>query len=86
MGPLRSVTLSTLSYDPALDRGPGPSSGGPLTSRHLLHEDLDEAVLADGAQVLHDVPVLQTPVERDLLVERLGVPEVETGSRTRVRD
>lgn len=44
-----------------------------LTSRHLLHEDLDEAVLADGAQVLNDVLVLQVFVQRDLLVKRLGV-------------
>lgn len=29
-----------------------------LTSGHLLHEDLDEAVLADGAEVLDDVLVL----------------------------
>lgn len=29
-----------------------------LTSRHLLHEDLYEAVLADGAHVLDDVLVL----------------------------
>lgn len=45
-----------------------------LTSRHLLHEDLDEAVLADGSQVLNDVLVLQVFVERDLLVQRLRVP------------
>lgn len=29
-----------------------------LTSRHLLHEDLYEAVLADGSEVLDDVLVL----------------------------
>lgn len=46
-----------------------------LTSRHLLHEDLDEAVLADGAEVLDDVLVLQVLVEGDLLVEGLRVPE-----------
>ena len=44
-----------------------------LTSRHLLHEDLDEAVLADGTQVLHNVLVLQVFVESDFLVERLRV-------------
>lgn len=45
-----------------------------LTSGHLLHEDLDEAVLADGSQVLNDVLVLQVFVQRDLLVKRLRVP------------
>lgn len=44
-----------------------------LTSRHLLHENLDEAVLADGAQVLDDVLVLEVLVQGDLLVERLRV-------------
>lgn len=44
-----------------------------LTSGHLLHEDLNEAVLADGSQVLDDVLVLQVFVERDLLMERLRV-------------
>lgn len=29
-----------------------------LTSRHLLHEDLDESILTDGAQVLDNVLVL----------------------------
>ena len=48
---------------------------GRLTPGHLLHEDLDEAILADGAQVLHDVLVLQVLVQGDLLVQRLGVPE-----------
>lgn len=45
-----------------------------LTSGHLLHEDLDEAVLADGAEVLDDVLVLQVLVKSDLLVQRLRVP------------
>lgn len=27
------------------------------TSRDFLHEDLDESILADRAQVLHNVPV-----------------------------
>lgn len=45
-----------------------------LTSRDLLHEDLDEAVLADGAQVLDDVLVLEVFVKSDLLMERLRVP------------
>lgn len=44
-----------------------------LTSGHLLHEDLNEAVLADGSQVLNDVLVLQVFVECDLLMERLRV-------------
>ena len=39
-----------------------------LTSRHLLHEDLDEAVLADGAKVLDDILVLQVFVEGDLFM------------------
>lgn len=54
-----------------------------LTSRHLLHEDLDEAVLADGAQVLHDVLVLQVLVQSDLLVERLRVPVTPPPRKTR---
>lgn len=45
-----------------------------LTSRYLLHKDLDEAILTDGAQVLHNVLVFQMLVEGDLLVEGLGVP------------
>lgn len=44
------------------------------TSRHFLHEDLDETILADGAQVLHDVPVFQPLVQSDLLVEGLRIP------------
>lgn len=44
-----------------------------LTSGHLLHENLDEAVLADGAQVLDDVLVLEVFVQSDLLVKRLRV-------------
>lgn len=44
-----------------------------LTSRHLLHENLDEAVLADGAQVLDDVLVLEVFVQSDLLVKGLRV-------------
>lgn len=44
------------------------------TSRYFLHEDLDETVLADGAQVLHNVPVFQPLVQSDLLVEGLRVP------------
>lgn len=43
----------------------------PLTSRHFLHEDLEEPVLTDRAQVLDDVPVPQALVESDLLVQRL---------------
>ena len=27
------------------------------TSRHFLHKDLDESILTDRAQVLHNVPV-----------------------------
>lgn len=46
------------------------------TSRHLLHEDLDEAILTDGAQVLHNVPVLQPLVQSDFLMEGLRVPGV----------
>lgn len=46
-----------------------------LTSGHLFHEDLDEPVLADGAQVLHNVLVLQVLVQSYLLVQGLGVPK-----------
>ena len=49
-------------------------SPGSPTSRDLLHEDLDVAVLRDGAQVLDDVAVLQILVEGNLLVEGLGIP------------
>lgn len=42
-----------------------------VTSRHLFHKDLDEAVLADGAEVLDDVFVLQVLVEGNLLMEGL---------------
>lgn len=44
------------------------------TSGHFLHEDLDEAILADRAQVLHDVPVFQPLVQSDLLMEGLRIP------------
>lgn len=47
-----------------------------LTSRHLLHEDLYEAILTEGSQVLHDVLVLQVFVESNLLMERLRVPMI----------
>lgn len=47
-----------------------------LTSRHLLHEDLNEAVLADGSEVLNDVLVLQVLVKSDLFMERLRVPVI----------
>lgn len=46
------------------------------TSRHLLHEDLDESILADGAQVLNNVPVLQPLVQSDFLMKGLRVPAV----------
>lgn len=59
------------SYSPL---GPQISFPVLLTSWHLLHEDLDEAVLADGAQVPHDVPVPQALVQCDLLVQGLRVP------------
>lgn len=42
-----------------------------LTSRHLLHEDLDEAVLADGAEVLNDVLVLEVFMQGDFFMQRL---------------
>lgn len=60
-------------FDPQI-----PSPALP-TSRHLLHEDLDEAVLADGAQVPHDVPVPQVLVQGDLLVQGLRVPAQRDG-------
>lgn len=44
-----------------------------LTSRHLLHEDLDEAVLADGAEVLNDVLVLEVFVQSDLFMQGLRI-------------
>lgn len=44
-----------------------------LTSRHLLHEDLDEAVLADGAEVLNDVLVLEVFVQGDFFMQRLRI-------------
>lgn len=49
----------------------------PLTSGNLLHEDLDKTILADGAQVLHNVLVLQVFVKGNLLVEGLRVPRTE---------
>lgn len=51
-----------------------------LTSWHFLHKDLDETILADGTEVLHDVPVLQPLVQGDLLVEGLRIPWRQTGS------
>lgn len=50
-----------------------PREGVPAapTSWHLLHEDLDEAVLADGAQVLDNVLMPQALVQGNLLVQRL---------------
>lgn len=50
------------------------------TSGHLLHEDFDEAVLADGAQVAHDVPVPQPLVQSDLLVQGLREPARGVGN------
>lgn len=47
------------------------------TSRNLLHEDLDETILTDGSQVLHNIPVFQPLVQSYLLVEGLGIPERE---------
>lgn len=41
------------------------------TSRDLLHEYLEDSVLAGWAQVAHDVLVTESRVERDLLVQRL---------------
>lgn len=44
-----------------------------LTSWHLLHEDLDEAVLADGAEVLHDVLVLEVFMQSNFFMQRLRI-------------
>lgn len=44
-----------------------------FTAWHLLHENLDEAILAERAQVLHNVAMLQSLVQGDLFVERLRV-------------
>lgn len=44
------------------------------TSRYFLHEDLDEPILADRAQVLHDISVFQPLVQSYLLMEGLRVP------------
>ena len=41
---------------------------------HLLHEYLEEAGLADGAQVAHDVAVREARVQLDLVVQRLQQP------------
>lgn len=48
-------------------------TAGGLTSRHLLHENLDESILTDGAQILDNVFVLQVLVEGDFLMEGLRV-------------
>lgn len=45
-----------------------------VTSRYFLHEDLDEAVLTDGAEVLNNVPVFEPLVQSDFLVKGLRVP------------
>lgn len=50
------------------------------TSWHFLHEDLDETILADRTEVLHDVPVFQPLVQSDLLVEGLRIPWRQTGT------
>lgn len=44
-----------------------------LTSWHLLHEDLDEAVLAEGAEVLHDVLVLEVFMQGYFFMQRLRI-------------
>lgn len=44
------------------------------TSRYFLHEDLDESVLTDRAQVLHNVPVFQPLMQSYFLMKGLRVP------------
>lgn len=44
-----------------------------LTSRDLLHEDFNEAVLAEGAQILDNVFVLQMLVQGNFFMQGLGV-------------
>lgn len=43
------------------------------TSGYFFHEDLDEPVLTDGAQVLHNISVFESLVQGNLLVQWLGV-------------
>ena len=45
-----------------------------LTSRHLLHEDLEEAFLTGRAQVSDNVLVAQSTVQFDLFMQWLHLP------------
>lgn len=42
-----------------------------LTSWHLLHEDFEDAILADRSQVLDNVLVAESRMQSNLLVQRL---------------
>lgn len=64
---------------PRLGFHPHPTQTG--TSRHFLHEDLEIAALAGGAQVAHDVFVAQAFVKRDLFVQGLREPAGGRGGR-----
>ncbi len=44
------------------------------TSGYFLHEDLDETILTDRAQILDNISVFQPLVQSYLLMEGLGVP------------
>lgn len=52
------------------------------TSWHLLHEDLDVAILWNRAQILNNVPVLQVLVEGDFFMEGLRVPKFQEKQAT----
>ena len=45
-----------------------------LTSRHLLHEYLNETVLAKRPQILHNVLVFEMLMQSYFFMQRLGVP------------
>ena len=68
-GPLLLLQCSPLALEEGGKRPPGD----------LLHDDLEEAVLRERAQVLDNVPVAELGVEDDLLVEGLHVPDVLLG-------
>lgn len=56
-----------------------------LTSRHLFHDDLEVAVLAERAQVFDDVSVTESTVQLDFFMKRLHFPNFENWANSMVR-
>lgn len=56
-----------------------------LTSRHLFHDDLEVAILAERAQVFDDVSVTESTVQLDFFMKRLHFPNFENWANSRVR-